>query len=63
MASSEFMGLKEVSSFQYLTNIFPSPYLSPPRGEARVSGTFHGLRGKEMLTPTKLNLTTGNCER
>jgi hypothetical protein len=63
MASSEFMGLKEVSSFQYLTNIFPSPYLSPPRGEARVSETFHGLHGKEMLTPTKLNLTTGNCER
>jgi hypothetical protein len=46
MASSEFMGLKEVSSFQYLTNIFASPYLSPPRGEARVNGTFHGLHGK-----------------
>jgi len=41
------MGLTELLSFQYLTNIFPSPYPSPPRGEGRVRGTSHGCRGKK----------------
>jgi hypothetical protein len=47
MGVSQFMGLTEMLSIQYLTNIFPSPYPSPPRGEGRVRGTFHGCCGKK----------------
>jgi hypothetical protein len=46
MGVSEFIGLTELLSIQYLTNIFPLTLPSPLGGEGRVRGTFHGCHGK-----------------
>jgi len=57
MSISKFMGLPELLSIQYLTNIspltLPSPLPSPkrlragrPKGRGEVRGPFHGCHGK-----------------
>jgi len=46
MGVNEFMGLTELLSIQYLTNIFPLTLSLSPKGEGRVRRTFHGCHGK-----------------